>query len=63
MSIFDNVEFTEVPPPKDDAELYSTHEGELHIVGFRLRCYRLNDGRTVISEEDIKTFFGNMGLW
>jgi hypothetical protein len=37
---------------------YATHEGILTIGDCKLRCYQLNDGRRVITEESIMEFFG-----
>lgn len=62
MSILDGVKFTAVPPPPEPGDLpFVTHEGELHIVGHRLRCYRISDGRAIIHQDDFHAFFGAMG--
>lgn len=34
----------------------ATHEGTLDVLGFKLRTYRLDDGRTVIHAEDFEKF-------
>jgi hypothetical protein len=36
---------------------YATHSGILEISGFKLRCYRLNDGRAVFEAGDLTEFF------
>ena len=38
-----------------------THEGVLEIAGHRMRCYRLDDGRTIIHADDFNAFFGAVG--
>lgn len=35
---------------------FTTHEGVLELMGHKMRCYRLSDGRTVISADDFEAF-------
>lgn len=39
-------------------ELVATHEGVLYIIGIRVRCYRLSDGRCVLDGDDVERLFG-----
>lgn len=41
---------------------YATHEGEMEIMGHKLRCYRLNTGQAVVNADDAHAFFGGLGL-
>jgi len=41
------------PPPQG---LHATHHGLLEIAGASFRCYRLNDGRAVIHQDDLMAF-------
>lgn len=58
--LMDTVNWTqrEGNPPSDG--LYATHEGVVDIGGFKLKVYRLNDGRAVIDAEDMDAFFGGL---
>ena len=38
--------------------LQATHEGKLKIGDHEFRCYKLNDGSTVLNAEDVESFFG-----
>lgn len=42
------------------AGLYATHSGVLEIGGFKLRCYRLNDGMAVFDADDVEKFFNGI---
>lgn len=37
-----------------------THEGTMDILGFKLRTFKLDDGRTVIHADDFENF---MAAW
>jgi len=39
---------------------YATHFGVLEIGAIKLRCYRLNDGRSIIDADDMEAFFGDV---
>ena len=39
---------------------FATHFGVLEIEGIKLRCYRLNDGRSIIDADDMEAFFGDV---
>lgn len=39
-------------------ELFATHEGVLDIWGHQFKCYKLNNGQTVIEEGSLEEFFG-----
>jgi hypothetical protein len=44
--------------PADDGIPYATHEGELDIMGIKLKCYQLNDGRRVFDADAVNELFG-----
>lgn len=44
--------------PSADGLPYATHSGVLDVMGYKLRCYRLNDGRTILNADDVNAFFG-----
>lgn len=44
--------------PADDGLPYSTHVGVLDLMGAKMRCYRLNDGRAILHADDVEAFFG-----
>lgn len=37
-------------------EVFATHEGELNLGGFSLKCYQLSNGKRVISSESLIPF-------
>lgn len=55
--LLDGVEWVENPDENDQDELFATHSGVLKIAGHALRCYRLNDGQTVIDADDMNGLF------
>jgi hypothetical protein len=61
-AMLDTVDWQLVPRRQHAAgsDLYATHAGVLEIVGTRLRCYRLNDGRAVFDADDFTTWFASM---
>jgi hypothetical protein len=46
------------PPPSFSPLPFATHQGVLRIGDARLRCYRLNTGKTVFDADDVREFFG-----
>lgn len=40
----------------------ATHQGELEILGVKVRTYRLDDGRTLIHADDFDALMKVMGL-
>jgi hypothetical protein len=36
---------------------YATHRGVFEIMGFKMRCYRLNTGEAIFDAEDVEAFF------
>lgn len=60
MSILDGITWSQVEhKPDPDGLPVATHTGVLEIQGHRLRCYRLDDGRDVINQDDFVAFFGD----
>jgi hypothetical protein len=45
-------------PAEVEGGLYATHEGVWELGDYKLRCYRLSDGRAVIHADDVHAFFG-----
>ncbi len=45
---------------EDDGIPYATHNGVLDILGSKLRCYRLSDGKTVFDADDVEKLFGQV---
>jgi hypothetical protein len=55
------VEWRDLPPPKESDNLpFATHEGVLNVLGKSIRCYRLSNGMTVFSAEDLEKFWGDL---
>lgn len=53
---------TEPKPARPEDIPHATHEGTMELFGVKARTYRLDDGRTVIHEDDfhklIEAMFG-----
>lgn len=63
MSILDSVDWEPVArAPSRDGLPTVTHEGILEIRAHKLRCYQLDDGRTIIHADDFREFFGGLGV-
>ena len=45
------------PQPVGDGELFATHVGVWEFAGHEIRCYRLNNGQTVLHADDVQCFF------
>jgi hypothetical protein len=55
------VDWKPAPGEPDGSDIpHATHAGVLELAGHRLRCYRLNDGRTIIDADDMSAFFGGL---
>ena len=62
-SILDGLDWKPVArAPITDGLPVVTHEGILEIGANKLRCYRLDDGRAIINADDLKEFFGGIGI-
>lgn len=38
---------------------YATHAGVMELMGHKLRCYRLNDGRAIFDADDLNAFMSD----
>ena len=59
--MLDGVEWTILPPSERSTESelpFATMEGVLHICGFAMRAYQLNDGTRLLDADDVARFFG-----
>ncbi len=56
--MFEDVEWIEYDDYPSLDGLQATHEGTFKIGDFEFRCYKLNDGSTVLNAEDVESFFG-----
>lgn len=59
-SLLTEVDWHEAPrDPGVNSDLpYATHAGIFEIMGFKMRCYRLNTGEAVFDAGDFEAFFG-----
>lgn len=55
-----SVKWRETGVPHTEGLPYTTHEGELDLLGTKMRCYRLSDGRAILHADDVRTFFGGL---
>jgi len=54
-----SIEWKKVEELCNDSNLpYATHHGVMRLLDMELKCYRLNDGRTIIDADDMRKFFG-----
>jgi hypothetical protein len=49
-------------PAREEDIPRATHEGEMELLGVKLRTYRLDDGRTLIHADDFHKLMDVMGL-
>ncbi len=58
--MMDGVQWVPAPEQTPDASglPHVTHSGELDLLGKKLRCFRLSDGRAVIHADDFKALWG-----
>ena len=49
-------------PAREDDIPRATHEGEMEILGLKVRVYRLDDGRTLIHADDFHALLAKMGI-
>ncbi len=60
MNILDSIDWETVTPDQSsDGGPTVTHEGILELGNYKLRCYRLDDGRSIINADDFREFFGD----
>lgn len=57
--LLDRVEWEncDTPDQLHTGDLYATMKGELNFLGFKFRCYVLNDGQRVLNADDVEKFF------
>jgi len=49
-------------PARPEDVPIATHQGEMMILGLKVRVYRLDDGRTVIHADDFHALLAKMGI-
>ena len=45
------------PPTGDGSLPYATHEGVFDLMGHKMRCYRLSNGKSVFNADDVQAWF------
>ncbi len=57
-TIMRNVEWVEVENKCEKSDLpHVTHEGNVEIGVFAIRCYTLSDGTRILNAEDVESIF------
>lgn len=46
----------------DDGIPYATHSGVFEVLGHKLRCYRLSDGKAVFNADDFEQMFATLNV-
>ena len=60
-AFMESVEWTETDSKtSDDGMPYATHSGVMELMGHKLRCYRLNDGRAIFDADDFAAFLAHL---
>ena len=59
-AMMNQVEWRKVDDKTNSKLPWVTHEGLLKIADIKLRCYRLNDGRSIINSDDMHELFGDL---
>ena len=48
------------PPAGDGSLPHATHEGVFDLMGHKMRCYRLSNGKAVFNADDFEALFASV---